>query len=82
MKAEKEALERALKRFTHQKMYAAWHTWRDWAAEMRRQRYIMHGAVERMLLAQLNRAFNKWETWRELAQILAKQEYILRGQVV
>merc|ERR1719364_156498 len=50
MKAEREALDKAMRKFLNQKMFAAWNQWRAWAAEMRRQQYMMKGAVKRMQL--------------------------------
>merc|ERR550514_2086948 len=43
------AADKALRRFLHAKMFAAWNMWRSWAEEMRRQAYVLKGALERML---------------------------------
>merc|ERR1719287_429463 len=58
MKHQQALLDGAMRKFQNAKMFAAWNQWRTWAAEMRRQRFVMAGAARRMLLRQLSMA---WE---------------------
>ena len=74
---EKEMLEKALRRFLHAKMFAAWNMWRSWAEEMRRQEYVMRGALRRMQNRLLSMAFEKWQY--EAAKMKQLQE---RGDAV
>merc|ERR1712100_959695 len=69
---EKEALERALRKFINQKMFAAWNAWRSWAAEMRRQQKMMGGAVRRMIYRKISMAWEKWQ------QVYADQKFAMR----
>jgi len=49
-----------------------WNSWRDWASEQRRIRYVLQGAVNRMLKRKLSMAFEKWQYETEKAKEQAR----------
>ncbi len=59
MRAQREALDKAMRRFIDQKMYAAWNQWRSWGAQVHRQQKMTGGAVRRMIYRKLPMAWKK-----------------------
>lgn len=76
MKAERDALMRAMKKFLNQILSKAWNCWNGWAAEMRRQKYMLQGALTRMRNRLLSMAFEKWQ---DEAARAAREAFLLGG---
>ena len=61
LRHQRDRLLAAAKKFRHGQLLASWNKWVYEAAEMRRSKFILNGALNRMLKRQLSR----WQRKRE-----------------
>ena len=77
-KGRHHRMEMALRQAMNIQMMKMWRQWDEWCAELRRQRFMVNGCLNRMKHRQLSMA---WERWQEWYTEMKDQQFRLAGAI-